>query len=821
VTTYVDASAASAGDVVDARHPQRAPGVELLGEMPGSGYREPPSLVRRADGQTLQLTRLLYGVLEELDGESDFALIAERLSVKIGKSAAAGDVQYLVEKKLRPLGVLASADGSAPAAAKANPLLSLRPRVVVSNPAVTRTLTGPFARLFAPLIVLPLLLGFLAATGWVLFVKGLGSAAHQAFYQPGLLLAVFALTIVSAGFHEFGHAAAVRYGGGTPGTMGFGLYIVWPAFYTDVSDSYRLDRRHRLWVDLGGLYFNAIFCVVSLGLWFLTGWDALLLLIGTQVLQMLRQLTPVIRADGYHILADLTGVPDLFAHLKPTVQSVWPGNWGKRDSRTLKRWARVVVIAWVALIVPSLVFALVSGAVVMPRLIATAWDSLGVQWGALTAGAGHGDYGQVALSGVKMIAVVLPVAGTILMLSRIVLRTARRAWATTANNPRRRALVVVTAVAALLALGWAWWPGAQYQPIQAGERGTVLELPGALRAASAGPAARLAPAQRVASSVRMPAVLLVPRQTAGDPPRPALVVLKPANGGAPTVLTVAPSPGSASGANPWPFPFPPPGQARPGDNRAVTVNTTDGSAVYDVAFSMVWVSGQGFTGRNDAIALADCTHCRTVSVAFQTVFLLGQNDTVAPVNTSQALNYGCRDCHTSAIAVQLVVSLTSLPDPSVLAQLDGLWRQLDQLATDLPKLSDDEIYARLKSLEGDILRTLAAAGPEITSSADNAAAATSPQPAGVPSPGPSVAATASLGASSASSSSTRSGTAAQSGGGTTATSGAGEPSTAPSSSIDTGSTASTGSSGTSSGVESPAPSAAPSAAVAEGGSTTG
>ena len=32
---------------------QRADGVELIGEMAGSGYKIPPSLVRRADGQTI------------------------------------------------------------------------------------------------------------------------------------------------------------------------------------------------------------------------------------------------------------------------------------------------------------------------------------------------------------------------------------------------------------------------------------------------------------------------------------------------------------------------------------------------------------------------------------------------------------------------------------------------------------------------------------------------------------------------------------------------------------------------------------------------
>ena len=52
--------------LVDA--PARADGLQLLGTMVGSGYREPPALVRRGDGQTLQLTPLLYAVLDAIDG---------------------------------------------------------------------------------------------------------------------------------------------------------------------------------------------------------------------------------------------------------------------------------------------------------------------------------------------------------------------------------------------------------------------------------------------------------------------------------------------------------------------------------------------------------------------------------------------------------------------------------------------------------------------------------------------------------------------------------------------------------------------------------
>ena len=128
---------------------------------------------------------------------------------------------------------------------------------------------------------------------WVAFEKGLASAAHEALYRPALLLLVLGLTLLSAAFHELGHAAACRYGGARPGAMGVGLYLVWPAFYTDVTDSYRLGRGGRLRVDLGGLYFNAIFAVAMLGVWCVRRSDALLLVSRAQLLQMVRQLVAV------------------------------------------------------------------------------------------------------------------------------------------------------------------------------------------------------------------------------------------------------------------------------------------------------------------------------------------------------------------------------------------------------------------------------------------------------------------------------------------------------------------------------------------------
>src|SRR3712207_4388467 len=100
--------------VLPARAPALAPGVELLGELSGSAYHDAPGLVRRGDGQTVQVTPLLYALASCLDGRRDLAGLAEVLGERIGKAVAAEDVVHLLGK-LEPLGLLGGEDGEAPA----------------------------------------------------------------------------------------------------------------------------------------------------------------------------------------------------------------------------------------------------------------------------------------------------------------------------------------------------------------------------------------------------------------------------------------------------------------------------------------------------------------------------------------------------------------------------------------------------------------------------------------------------------------------------------------------------------------------------------
>jgi putative peptide zinc metalloprotease protein len=719
----VEASATFAG------LPAVADGVELLGRLAGSGYKETPTLVRRSDDQMVKLTPLLYELLGAMNGRRTYEELAEELSARVGKLATAGDVRFLIERKLEPLGLVETPGRAPRELAKANPLLVLRPRFVITKPELTRLLTQPFVWLFRLPVASALMMAFAAISVWLLADKGLSSALHQAMYQPGMILAIWGLVVLSAAFHEIGHAAACRYGGAKPGVMGGGLYLIWPAFYTEVSDAYRLSRAGRLRVDLGGLYFTAIFAVASAALWLATGADALLLVIAVQLIQMAKQLTPFIRADGYHILADLTGVPDLFSHIKPTLLGLLPERWTGPQHQALRPWARAVVTAWVLITVPVLLGVLALMVLTLPRIAATGWDSIVEHWGVASATWGEGDRFGAAVSAVSTGLVAIPVLSVLYLLARLAQRAGRSTWRRTAGRPRLRALYLVGVAALVGAVAWAWWPDASYRPISTEERGpvpTVLQPPvgdASLSAMPVGHRPQARQPRRVlvrprAASEGIAAVPLRRRaalalsetvarrigtvQEVGGVTESAAV---PAAGPPPAPLGNLPGP-SAEPLSTWPFPFDPPEPTQPGDNRAMAVNTEDGTRKWDFKPAFVTVEdGAPVRHTNDAHAYASCRDCVTGATAFQVILVVGNSDEIAPVNAAAAANYHCVNCHTYAFAYQIVASVTEVT-PEVQQALDAAHERLRGLEAQASSLTGAEIHNALEEVEHSILESL-------------------------------------------------------------------------------------------------------------------
>ncbi|MFB1297591.1 M50 family metallopeptidase [Mycobacterium sp. pW049] len=729
---------------------RRADGVELIGEMVGSGYRVPPSLARRGDGQTVQLTPLLYAVLHEIDGEKNAAEVAAAVSESTGRPINEDNVSQLVDEKLRPLGLLTLSDGSQPAVRKRDPLLGLRFRYAVTDPERTRRFTDPFRILFRPWVTVPALAAFAVVCWWVFFEKGLASATHDAFERPGLLILVFVVTILSAGFHEFGHAAAARYGGATPGVMGFGVYLVWPAFYTDVTDSYRLGRWGRIRTDLGGLYFNALVAIAITGLWLWLGYDALLLVVATQILQMLRQLAPLVRFDGYHVLADVTGVPDLYSRIKPTLLGALPWRWGDPHARLLKPWARIVVTLWVILVVPLLLATVAIAVWALPRVLGSAWAGLHKQQDVLAAAWGDGDFIQMVARVLAMIAIVIPVAGVLYMLGRLVRRTTAGVWKSTAGKPLMRMVAVAAGMAIGCGVAYAWWPGeANYRPIQPWERGTIGDIVYALDVGRlSDPAGGGADPRPVASSRTLvngqQGVMRAVWDTSSAMPTkqsPQLaLVLTPRSG--PEMRGGSGGGGSTAAApsrQGWVFPVNKPLAPEAGDVQALAVNTTDGTTEYEAAFAMVWVTDDSDAMNvNEAQAYASCNSCAAVAVAYQVVFVVDNDDAddnvVAPQNLAGALNYECVNCLTYALARQVFVTLDEPLSDDAMRQLDKVWSEMKmfELQIELGLIRPEQIEAQLGEYTEQILGIVAAEQPEAVASQTESSTAPTTTTSGAP-----------------------------------------------------------------------------------------
>ena len=144
------------------------------------------------------------------------------------------------------------------------------------------------------------------------------------------------------------------------------------------------------------------------------------------------------------------------------------------------------------------------------------------------------------------------------------------------------------------------------------------------------------------------------------------------------------------------------------DNAAVAVNTQDGGSVFRLAFSVRQVSNGVVDQTNAAYALASCTECQTVALAFQVVLVRSGAEVVVPENTAVAYNEQCVECLTYASATQIVLGV----DGPVHFTSDGrqrlaeLYRSLQDLEGQVPTLSASELHAAVTAAKEELIAIL-------------------------------------------------------------------------------------------------------------------
>jgi putative peptide zinc metalloprotease protein len=218
--------------------------------------------------------------------------------------------------------------------------------------------------------------------------------------------------------------------------MGVGLYLIYPGFFTDVTDSYRLGRWARVRTDLGGFYFSLIFAAGLIALSLVSGQEYLLVVVLLINLDVVRQMIPFFRLDGYWALADLTGIPDLYTMMGPFLQSLLPipGQRGRQMPR-MKPWVTVVFVAYMIITIPLLALLLVLLLRSAPHLFAILWDALRAQTVAFSSAQRQGDLlgSLAALTQAAILA--LEIFGLMFFLSKLLWGSVRGGWRLMRRTP--------------------------------------------------------------------------------------------------------------------------------------------------------------------------------------------------------------------------------------------------------------------------------------------------------------------------------------------------------------------------------------------------
>ena len=117
--------------------------------------------------------------------------------------------------------------------------------------------------------------------------------------------------------HELGHAYAARRFGCRVPTMGVAFMVLMPVLYTDVTDAWRLtSRRERMIVSAAGVLTELAIVGPALVGWAILPEGTLksccfFLATTSIVSSLVINLNPLMRFDGYYLLSDAVGVPNL------------------------------------------------------------------------------------------------------------------------------------------------------------------------------------------------------------------------------------------------------------------------------------------------------------------------------------------------------------------------------------------------------------------------------------------------------------------------------------------------------------------------------
>ncbi|MCE5266546.1 MAG: hypothetical protein LLG00_01490 [Planctomycetaceae bacterium] len=140
---------------------------------------------------------------------------------------------------------------------------------------------------------------------------------HQFFSIHNAFLLALTLGVTKV-LHEFGHGLSCTHFGGECHEMGVMILVLTPCLYCNVSDSWMLPSKwRRAAIGAAGIYVELVLASVCTFLWWFSYPELLInklclnVMFVCSVSTVIFNANPLLRYDGYYILADLMEIPNL------------------------------------------------------------------------------------------------------------------------------------------------------------------------------------------------------------------------------------------------------------------------------------------------------------------------------------------------------------------------------------------------------------------------------------------------------------------------------------------------------------------------------
>jgi multidrug resistance efflux pump len=260
---------------------------------------------------------LEHFLISQFDGTTSLDVVRRRASEE-KNVLVSEEVLSRFAEKFRELGLLVRNDEPEASSERPREREFLRFKIPLADPERLLDWLYPKVRFCFSGAFVFLMCLTIAAAASVALTHGeeLRFGLERAIGLEGLLFVLVTVSLVTF-LHELAHGLTCRHFGGRVTDMGFLLLYFLPCFYCNVSDTYLFrEKRQRMWVFFAGGFFELfVWALALLGFRIVAPGTLVsrvfLVVAAVSALRSLFTFNPLIKMDGYFMLAEHLGVANL------------------------------------------------------------------------------------------------------------------------------------------------------------------------------------------------------------------------------------------------------------------------------------------------------------------------------------------------------------------------------------------------------------------------------------------------------------------------------------------------------------------------------